>query len=156
LFSFLWCSFKLFSVVQFYGTQYSSGSFSLINVGSGSHCLWFPSSLLTSITSLHLQHKKDPHSASLLLAKRHSFVKHQASSKKHHFLNATHLSNIKHQATNTICQTSLICQTSSIKQQTPYFERHSFVKHQASSNKHHLPNATHLSNIKHQATNTIC
>ena len=33
------CIFPLFAVEDLYGTQYQSGSFSLINVGSGFHCL---------------------------------------------------------------------------------------------------------------------
>ena len=40
----------LFAVEELYGTRYQSGSFSLVNVGSGFHCLRSYSSLLAEKT----------------------------------------------------------------------------------------------------------
>jgi len=45
----------LFAVEELYGTRYQSGSFSLINVGSGFHCLhsFFSSLLPKAVTAVH-------------------------------------------------------------------------------------------------------
>jgi len=44
----------LFAVEELYGTQYQNGSFFLINVGSGFHCLVFSFFFFFTLISFHL------------------------------------------------------------------------------------------------------